>query len=83
LLLGWKKSYESKVPFNLVSVLGMFHTCCFCFFKETNYACVVHLPAAEFARICRDLSQFGESIVISCTKEGVKFSSVGDVGSGE
>jgi len=48
---------------------------------ETNYACVVHLPAAEFARICRDLSQFGESIIISCTKEGVKFSSVGDVGS--
>nr|AGM32102.1 proliferating cell nuclear antigen [Coptotermes formosanus] len=48
---------------------------------ETNYACVVHLPAGEFARICRDLSQFGESIVISCTKEGVKFSSVGDVGS--
>jgi hypothetical protein len=52
-------------------------------FKETNYACVVHLPAGEFARICRDLSQFGESIVISCTKEGVKFSSVGDVGSGK
>ncbi|PSN38108.1 Proliferating cell nuclear antigen [Blattella germanica] len=48
---------------------------------ETDYACVVRLPAAEFARICRDLSQFGESVVISCTKEGVKFSSAGDIGS--
>jgi proliferating cell nuclear antigen len=52
-------------------------------FKETKYACVAHLPAAEFARICRDLCQFGESIVISCMKEGIKFFSVGDVGSGE
>ncbi|KAJ4445137.1 proliferating cell nuclear antigen [Periplaneta americana] len=47
---------------------------------ETDYACVVRLPAVEFARICRDLSQFGESVIISCTKEGVKFSSVGDIG---
>jgi len=47
---------------------------------ETDYACVIKLPAGEFARICRDLSQFGESIVIACTKEGVKFSSAGDIG---
>ena len=33
--------------------------------------------------ICfRDLSQFGESVVISCTKEGVKFSAAGDIGTG-
>lgn len=38
------------------------------------------MPSAEFARICRDLSQFGDSIVIACTKEGVKFSASGDVG---
>lgn len=37
---------------------------------ETNYACIVRMPSAEFARICRDLSQFGESVVIACTKEG-------------
>lgn len=37
---------------------------------ETDYACVVRMPSMEFARICRDLSQFGESVVISCTKEG-------------
>ncbi|CAH0387035.1 unnamed protein product [Bemisia tabaci] len=48
---------------------------------ETDYSCVIKLPSAEFARICRDLSQFGESVVISCTKEGVKFSAAGDIGS--
>ncbi|XP_055902786.1 proliferating cell nuclear antigen [Eupeodes corollae] len=48
---------------------------------ETEYSCVVRMPAMEFARICRDLAQFGESVVICCTKEGVKFSASGDVGS--
>ncbi|XP_065341440.1 proliferating cell nuclear antigen [Cloeon dipterum] len=48
---------------------------------ETDYACKVRMPSSEFARVCRDLSQFGESVVISCTKEGVKFSSSGTVGS--
>jgi len=47
---------------------------------ETDYACIVRLPSMEFARICRDLSQFGESVVIACTKDGVKFSATGDVG---
>ena len=28
------------------------------------------------------MSQFGESVVISCTKEGVKFSAAGDIGVG-
>lgn len=51
-------------------------------FQETDYACVVKMPSGEFARICRDLAQFGESINISCTKEGVKFSATGDIGSG-
>lgn len=47
---------------------------------ETEYACVIRMPSMEFARICRDLSQFGESVMISCTKEGVRFSASGDVG---
>ncbi|KAG8337458.1 proliferating cell nuclear antigen [Homalodisca vitripennis] len=47
---------------------------------ETDYSCLIKLPSAEFARICKDLSQFGESVVISCTKEGVKFSTAGDIG---
>ncbi len=40
------------------------------------------LPSAEFQRICRDLSQIGESVIICCTKEGVKFSASGDLGTG-
>lgn len=37
---------------------------------EENYACIVRMPSMEFARICRDVSQFGESMVIACTQEG-------------
>lgn len=40
------------------------------------------MPSNDFARIVRDLSQFGESIAIACTKQGVKFSSTGDIGTG-
>ncbi|KAK0182872.1 hypothetical protein PV327_000961 [Microctonus hyperodae] len=47
---------------------------------ETEYSCVVKMPSAEFARIIRDLSQFGETIAIACTKEGIKFSAAGDHG---
>jgi len=49
---------------------------------ETDYAAVIKMPSAEFQRVVRDLSQFGESVVISCTKEGVKFSAAGDIGTG-
>lgn len=48
---------------------------------ETDFSCVIRMPSGEFARICRDLTQFGESMVISCTKDGVKFSAAGDIGS--
>ena len=44
---------------------------------ETDYAAVVKLPSGEFQRIIKDLSQFGESVVIACSKEGVKFSAAG------
>lgn len=40
---------------------------------ETQYSCTIRMPSGEFARICRDLSQFGESMVIACTKEGLFF----------
>ncbi|KAL8569541.1 hypothetical protein ACOMHN_002087 [Nucella lapillus] len=49
---------------------------------DTEYSTVVKLPSAEFQRICRDLSQIGDSVVISCTKEGIKFSASGDLGTG-
>lgn len=41
------------------------------------------MPSAKFQRICRDLAQIGESIQISCTKEGVRFQASGDLGSGK
>ncbi|XP_018328036.1 proliferating cell nuclear antigen-like [Agrilus planipennis] len=48
---------------------------------ETDFSCVIRMPSVEFARIVRDLAQFGETVLICCTKEGVKFSVSGDVGS--
>ncbi|KFM77180.1 Proliferating cell nuclear antigen, partial [Stegodyphus mimosarum] len=40
------------------------------------------MPASEFQRICRDLSQIGDSVSIACTKDGVRFSASGDLGTG-
>ena len=34
-----------------------------------------------FWRACRDLSTIGDSVLISVTKDGVKFSTSGDIGS--
>ncbi|KAG6415450.1 hypothetical protein SASPL_122861 [Salvia splendens] len=47
---------------------------------EAEYHAIVRMPSAEFARICKDLSSIGDTVVISVTKEGVKFSSRGDIG---
>lgn len=49
---------------------------------ETEYSSIISMPAAEFQRICRDLSALSESVSIECTKEGVQFSCQGDIGSG-
>jgi len=54
---------------------------CLCF-QEQEYSCVVKMPSAEFARICRDLSQIGDAVMISCAKDGVKFSATGELGTG-
>lgn len=48
---------------------------------ETQYDAIVRMPSQEFARICRDLSTIGDTVVISVTKEGVKFTTSGDIGS--
>uniref|UniRef100_A0A4X2L088 DNA sliding clamp PCNA n=1 Tax=Vombatus ursinus TaxID=29139 RepID=A0A4X2L088_VOMUR len=50
--------------------------------QEQEYSCVVKMPSGEFARICRDLSHIGDAVVISCAKDGVKFSASGELGSG-
>jgi len=49
---------------------------------ETSYLATIHLSSQEFQRIIRDLSQFGESVVISCVKNEVTFSTLGDMGTG-
>jgi len=48
---------------------------------ESEYQAIVRMPSPEFARICKDLSTIGDTVVISVTKEGVKFSTRGDIGS--
>ncbi|XP_072994626.1 proliferating cell nuclear antigen-like [Typha latifolia] len=48
---------------------------------EAEYQAIVKMPSQEFARICKDLSSIGDTVVISVTKEGVKFSTRGDIGS--
>lgn len=40
------------------------------------------MPSGEFARICRDLSQIGDAVMISCAKDGVMFSASGELGTG-
>merc|ERR1719385_406228 len=50
---------------------------------DTDYATTVKMPSAEFQRICRDLAAIGDTVTISATKQGVKFSVNGDIGSGD
>ncbi|KAJ7959694.1 Proliferating cell nuclear antigen [Quillaja saponaria] len=47
---------------------------------EQEYQAFVRMPSTEFARICKDLSTIGDIVEISVTKEGVKFSTRGDIG---
>jgi len=49
---------------------------------DTEYKCNVRLPAAEFQRIIRDIGVFGDTCTISVTKEGIRFSASGDLGTG-
>ncbi|XP_017847004.2 proliferating cell nuclear antigen [Drosophila busckii] len=47
---------------------------------DTDYSCVVHMPATEFARICRDMTTFSESVTIVCSKDSIKFTANGEMG---
>jgi len=49
---------------------------------DTDYKCTIQMPSNEFQRIIRDLQVLGDSCVISCTKEGIRFSVSGDMGTG-
>ncbi|XP_050946465.1 proliferating cell nuclear antigen-like isoform X1 [Cucumis melo] len=47
---------------------------------DAEYQSIVKMPAVEFARICKDLSSIGDTVLISVSKEGVQFSTRGDIG---
>jgi len=49
---------------------------------EQQYKVVVKMPSSEFQKICRDLKEFGETMQIRASKEGITFSVAGDVGTG-
>merc|ERR1712183_1132502 len=49
---------------------------------EQHYKVVAKLPSGEFQKICRDLKEFGETMQVKATKEGITFSVQGDVGAG-
>lgn len=49
---------------------------------ELDYRAKVQLPSAEFAKICRDMNIFGDTVAINVTKEGVRFRAQGDIGEG-
>merc|ERR1712097_84779 len=40
------------------------------------------MGAGEFQRICRDLAILGDTVTIAVSKDGVKFSVAGELGSG-
>merc|ERR1712210_158241 len=49
---------------------------------EQQYKVVAKMPSAEFLKICRDLKEFGETMQIQASKDGIRFSVQGDVGTG-
>lgn len=49
---------------------------------DTEYKCTIKMPSGEFQRIIRDLQVLGDTCTISCTKEGIRFSVSGDLGTG-
>jgi len=49
---------------------------------DTDYTSIIKMPSSEFQRICRDMAVLGETVVIGATKEGVKFSVTGELGTG-
>ena len=49
---------------------------------DTEYKTTIRMPSGEFQRIIRDLQVLGDTCVISVSKEGVRFSVSGDLGTG-
>merc|ERR1712050_652272 len=49
---------------------------------EQHYKVTAKMPSAELQKICRDLKEFGETMQMKASKEGITFSVQGDVGFG-
>merc|ERR1719436_1287106 len=49
---------------------------------EQQYKVVARMPSSELQKICRDLKEFGETMQVKATKEGITFSVQGDLGVG-
>merc|ERR1712190_407933 len=49
---------------------------------EQQYKVVASLPSSEFQKICKDLKEFGETMQVKASKEGITFTVAGDVGTG-
>ena len=47
-----------------------------------SFSAVIKMPSGELQRVVSDLSQFSKSLVLSCDKEGIKFSATSNNGSG-
>jgi len=50
---------------------------------DTDYSATIKMPSAELMRICRDLSQIGDTLEIIVTKNGITFQTTGDAGHGK
>jgi len=49
---------------------------------EQHYKVTAKLPSAVFQKFCRDLKEFGETMQVKASKEGITFSVQGDAGGG-
>lgn len=49
---------------------------------EMDYKNHISIPSSEFSKICRDMNIFGDTVTISVTRDGVKFSAASDMGEG-
>merc|ERR1711977_774692 len=49
---------------------------------EQVYQVVAKMPSSKFLKIVKDLKEFGETIQISASKDGLRFSVKGDLGDG-
>lgn len=63
-------TYEMKLMNLEVEHLGI---------PDTDFDAVVKMPSSELQKVIRNLSQFGDTVIISCSKEGIKFTVAGDI----